>query len=372
MSQPVEKRTKTITDIPLTNRRIPLIIDGQLQRFNYDNLNIWKSDYDFVPWKINSMLRDNEGRQVLGVSIGNDKAVATTFHVETGRLVADNERVVTIESEDTGKLYVPFLEGVAKAAQINQIPVGIAVAGVINESQIIHAPDLHEFMQVVKREYDGDFSYFFPTLAAVNTTTQASIKAIALHGDRIHGPKRGIVFISNDDSLNGGVWKDGMIFPMEPGHVPALDTMGVTQGCKKRGGMHVCVEEAGASNKGVENLWLQLADKPSSELSPLEAYKQGHSVATNLYKNSARMTATAIAGMARSVWLMQGDNDTTLALDGNMFHIPSYSSQVMQILHHNLGFEPPFFFTQPYSPTVAAEGAAIAALVNQEKSKHRR
>lgn len=330
---------------PLTLRAIPRIANDQLRRFHYDTLAIRKTDQGFSTEILRRVLQQSEGQEVWGVSIDAEQLVAVPFHVQEGQLVADTDRINSVASEGSGIHYFPLLETISKGTQLDRPPVGVATAGLLRNTELLAFPELPDFRRELRREFDADFQYIFPTLAAVQNISQASVKTAALQAETDFEQKRGMLFVSNGfDSFHGGVIKDGMVFAMDPGQVPAIDE---------------------AYDSDVNHL------ATGRHLKEQLTHTQDSNEQQAIFDDSANLTATAIAGMARSVWLLQGENDTTIALDGSTFAYASYGLRVMQILSQNLGFEPPFFFTAPLSPNIAAEGAAIAALVSLAIQKAR-
>lgn len=347
----------------LTIRPVPRFLSGQLDKFTQENLRA-RVARKFDASSTLDALRENEGQRIIAVDIGGDKLSVVTFQIHHGLLVQDEQESASVQST-SGFDYLPLLEYAAGRAAQHSIPVGVSFAGPVDGTTPTAYPNVQVFGAELVAKYGGDFANLFPTLHAFDNDAVTGAIAGAVEAHRHYPEGKAMIYIINGSGFGGAILKDGVIIATEPGHqevVGALNRFGQNKPCGVLSDDYVCIERIAASKAGIEDLWAKLAMAPMDGRQISKQYLLGDSLATDLYDNSAQLTAHAVRGMANAFDLFREQSDTTVVFHGGAMKVVGYGSRVIQILQKDLGWKPTMVLTHNFSSNACSDGAALAAL----------
>lgn len=353
----------------LTSLPIPYLQVEQLQQFSKESIMARPIEH-FSTSEAMDAIRSQEGKPIVSIDFGGDKAAEIIWTVSDGSLIPE-EAAIIVKKEDGGKNYLPFFETIAEAAKQSGMDVAISFGGPLDGTKPISIPNAPELFAAMQRKYDGDFANLFPTLQAVNNDAQAGIKAAALAVQRelINtgrlDPDGSIMFPINGGGFGLALLIHGQIIATEVGHVPVIDILNQyrqQKPCGMLGRPYVCIERVAASGAGIESIWLQQTglDVRGKEINETY-YQHGNRLAHDLYENSAVLIAHGLIATASLEGLLKQPMDTAIVYHGGGFRVPGLSERITQIVGRQR-YIPPTLMTDTISKNACAEGAVIAAL----------
>jgi predicted NBD/HSP70 family sugar kinase len=301
-------------------------------------------------------------RQVIAVDIGGDRIRAARYTTSDGALHRGGERALQSRG---GAGYLSFLEGIAREAAAENLPVGISSATKMAGSVIARTVNLPIFRDEMRAAYGGDYARVFPGRSFVANDTITGIcgtaTLLALRGEAADH----VGFIICASGMGGSVIASGTAIHVEVAHVPlaeALNPLGQATPCGVEGRDYVCVERVAAARAGIEDLWQQRTGEALDGRALGRLYEDGNALATLLYETSALALAHAIVGLAERYAFP--DRDSTVVLHGGNFEIARYRDAVQRCLAGIPGPHPRLVFSRDLSPNTCLDGAAILGLLD--------
>lgn len=344
----------------LIDRRVPALVSDQIASFSPETLRA-RAVRRFDPRITHEVLTSDTSNEVVAIDIGGDKLMVATYRVRNGRLGVDRDAAV--HQRQGGQGYVSYLSSLA--AQTTA-PVGISFAGPTDGTRLLGAPNLPIMFNDLARAYAGDFANLFSSVALANDA-EAGIMAASVEAVRRHPATCDVVYLINGSGLGGAVLTDGTIVASEPGHIevdPRLNPFRVAKPCGLLGSTYVCVEDVAASKAGIECTWSRRREESVDGRTIAARYLAGDPFATDLYDNSALVTAHVVAGLVSAFRLRPAR--TTVVAHGGIFQVPGYGERVCSILTGN-GLSLRLLFTKDFSVNACLDGAAIAAVLRKER-----
>ncbi len=341
---------------------LPTFVPEQVAAYQSDAL-MTQAVCRFDPSAAAAALRD--GRQVIAIDIGGDKIRSARYTVQDGLFRRDDERV---RQSRGGAGYLDMLEGLAREAEREDLPVGISSATKMDGSVIsrtVNLPILHEEMRT---RYGGDYARIFPGRSFVANDSIAGICAAATHLARQGVPVEHVGYIICASGMGGSVIADGVAIHVEVAHVPladALNPLGQKAPCGVEGRAYVCVDRVAAARLGIEDLWRQRTGEPLDGRELGRRYEAGDELATTLYETSALTVGHVIAGLAERYAFPDGEG--VIVLHGGNFEIARYREAVKRRLSGIPGRHPRIVFSRDLSANTCLDGAAILGLVAPER-----
>ena len=340
--------------------RLPAFVPEQVAAYRTAEL-IVQPVCRFEPAAV-SALRD--GRQVLSVDIGGDKIRSARYRIRGGLLTRVDER----ETQSRGGAgYLVILEGLAREAEREDLPVGISSATKMDGSVIARTVNLPAFRDEMRARHGGDYARVFPGRCFVANDTVAGICGAATLLAQRGEPAEHVGFIICASGMGGAVIVDGAATHVEVAHVPlagALNPLGQTTPCGVEGRAYVCVERVAAARAGIEDLWRQRTGEAVDGRELGRRYEAGDELATVLYGISALAVAHAVVGLAERYRFPDGG---VVVLHGGNFEIARYRDAVTRCLSGMPGRQPRLVFSRDHSANVCLDGAAILGLLRPER-----
>ncbi len=349
-------------------RPTPLFTPDQMKRYTPDAI-FARHAAAFNPAHALEILNrpDLQGSAVLGIDIGGDKFQSQQYRIMDGRLSPDihTQGSKIVSSKENQDKYIEYL----KKLWATGIPIGLSIAGPMDDTRIIDLPNLSVLKEAMQTDYEGDFANIGINAVAndaVAVTMGGSVAALT------EAPStRSVIVGINGGGWGGAVIKDGQIWAAEMGHTeadPMIDPYDGTyaEACGVNGAEFTCLEKMAASGAGIERLWARITQGEKIDGRKIaERLKNADSLAINLYDSAAIGTAMGLLGFAKVFDLRDDAEGTAYVLHGGAFRVPHFGQRVEQILEANLGYKPNVMYTESVSPTqnIGLEGAAIAALM---------
>lgn len=345
----------------LSAQPIPELMPEQVNAFTPDALHA-RPLAQFDPVATLETMQTQEGALVDAIDLGGDKALHVRYEVHHGRLLPVGDPAVHQSNNGVG--YLDFLEGVSLRAVTDGVPVAVSFAGPTDGTVPTDGPNVRTFLAELTDRHGRDFARLFPTLKAVANDAVAGLMTGAVEARRWQLPARNVIYIINGSGFGGAVLQNGLVIAAEPGHVKVMEQLnefGQERACSMFGQQFVCIERVAAGKAGVEALYEQTTGNAASGYEISAKYQAGETIPTELYANSALITAHAVAGIGEAYELWNRPGDTAVVFHGGIFHVPDYTRRVMQITGKYLGYTPPSLETHTFSAFACAEGAATAA-----------
>jgi len=345
----------------LVQRPVPTLIPEQVDQFTATSIEA-RVTRSFDPlWAQNALVRGT-AREALAIDIGGDKLISARYGTHDGKLRPND---VEVRQNEGGRGYVKHLEELAGRARRDKLKVGISFAGLTEGTKLMAAPNLPVLFCDLRDRYGLDFANLFPSVVVANDA-EAGIMAASVEVIKRHRAARHVIYVINGSGLGGAVLTDSTIFACEPGHIkadPKLNPFKTNKPCGLLGRTHVCLEGVAASKAGIEATWLQQRGEPSSGRQIAARYLLGEKDpdALRLYDNSARVTAHAVAGLAKA-FRIRLDRACFVA-HGGIFQVPGYGERVLSILDAAGSSPLGALFTSHFSTNACLDGAAIAAVL---------
>jgi predicted NBD/HSP70 family sugar kinase len=342
------------------------LVPEQVRRFTLEDIRV-RSGRAFDARNALREFRERDGETVLAVDIGGDKLMAAHFTVRDGSLRLAG-RMPTLHG-DEGRGYLGMLRDLAAAARAEGIRTGISVAGPVSGTRLEAGPNLAVLAGELQAGYGGDFAGLFPSVAVANDA-EAGLLAAAIEAARRYPGSRDVIYVINGSGLGGAVLAGNHVYAAEPGHVAVVDELNSVGGirqvkpCGLDGATHTCVEAVAASKAGVEDMWRMAMGERLSGRQIAAMLAAGNALARGLYRNSARITAHVVLGLAAAFGLLDGQEGSEPAVivgHGGIFQVPGYGEWLAASLDRALGQTPRILFTKDFSDNTCLEGAAILA-----------
>lgn len=335
----------------------------QIDRFDLESLRAKRA----LTFDIN-LLRGRlsyGSRAAIAIDLGGSKATSATIIV--GRDFNTAIDISTLQTRN-GEGYLKFLEQIYQKSLRTFTPVGISTAGVVEEQRLANASHLSHFLNDLG-EHNGDFSRVFPTLlkTVANDAVAGSVGSY-IEALRQFPNTKQIIYLINGSGLGAAVIKDGIIWSMEPGHVEAVSELNPydqKEICTLTNVPTSCIHTL-TSGIGMENLYFKLKQTgekiDGEELARRSSH--GDELATDIYQNSARLTAATIRGIESAFGIAANHSDTTIVCHGGTFNAGAYRDAVVKLLDDNPSFKPQIIFTKDFSQNACLVGAALAAIMS--------
>lgn len=325
----IERRTEI-----LTHRSTPNLLPSQLERFSPESLRARPTGIFSVEQTLNS-LRQSDGSTVWAIDIGGTGVKAQQATIAGGRVnfVGDGIFVpVEGEGERKGSNYVDALGKIRQKIGDDATPVGISVAGIVENGNLLESPNLKAFTHDL--EEAGGFDKVLGRHVAVQNDAAAGLIAGAI-GAATHGLSyENMIYLINGGGIGGAALVDGNIISLEPGHIPVdgkLNPFGVTAPCGFLGQPFVCIERL-ASMGCIEDIWKRIMREKKSGKEIAERMYGYNKLAAHLLDNSATIVAHAIEGIRSSLNL--DPNKTLVVAHGGGFKTKGMVERIDQILRN--------------------------------------
>ena len=356
----------------LTNIEVPPVVDEQLALFTPEALQI-QDGIPFDPSTVLSQLLSFEGKHLIAIDIGGHKIAIREGYFVQGRFTIDGGSVLNVDEpiQGDGENYLTVLEHLAKVTRGRELPVSISTAGLVEKTSLRWSPNATGTVEQLNRRYQGDFANLFGEgMVAVMNDAIAALKRGAVTFKQMDKNIQNVILIIFSSGLGGAELWNNSIFPQEPGHVRAVDSLNpfqVQTPCKVHPEF-VCLENISASGALEKTYPVIHGDqRTGEELSEIYQNGLGNSVARWLYERSAFVYAHAVLGMSLRHGLLSRSEEgkTAIAFHGGATRVPDFAERVMQIVDHHIGFTPQFLKTHeacPETGNACLDGAAIGAI----------
>lgn len=353
--------------LSLIENPIPRIDHDQIEKFTRESIHADAVTSLDLEQAANALAK-KEGSLVIGADFGGDKGVTQLFVIKNGQLIPD-ERYSDFVQGDYGEKFLESLEKTAKFAKENNIPVGISWGAPLDGTKPQYHPKMKAFHAVLQEKYQGDFAVLLPTLAACYNDGPAGLISGALEAKRQYSSDT-ILFPINGGGLGLAALVNGEVISTESGHieaVPSLNTYNRTGECGVFGSKYVCLEMLGANKAGIEAQWEALTGSRISAKVIEDKYREGDTLAADLYDHSAWVVSHMVLGAAKALGIDTGNNSTAIVAHGSAFKFPGYGSRIQQIITNETGSKLGFIMTKDYiapSSNACLDGAAYAAVIH--------
>lgn len=352
----------------LTELHVPQFLDAQIDQFQLDKIHAEEVGR-FDPQEAYAKLKNLRGKRAVGIDIGGNKLISEVFSVDAEARIVIEEGFGDLKKDGLGVGYLASMESAAAYAKAEEIPAGISIGIPLDGSKPEDSNKLPVLLKELKEKYGGDFANLFTVPLACLNDGPAGLMSGAIEAHRVTEKVNTVILLINGGGIGAAVLKDGVITETLAGHVPVipeLNIYGASRPCGVFDAMHVCMENVGSNERGIEQIWEQ---KTGTHLSAVEIEKQftgnqpDGALSLELYDYSALILAYTAKGLAKTFGINLSDPAVAVVCHGGAFKFPDYGNRVRQILQNNGNATVNLLLTKDYSQNACVDGAAIAALL---------
>lgn len=333
----------------------------QLEWLSFENIH-QKEVGDFDLNAIEARLRNSDGRMAYAVDMGGDKIVAQIFESVNGHMSATSE-MMTARS-NSGKGYLEFLEEVASQALSKNLPVGLSIAGPVEETVLHVAPNLKIFADEFESMYQSDFAKLF-SHPAVQNDAVAGLMAGAVESLTRFPTTKNVLYIISGSGFGAALLKNNKIYALEPGHVAIPDEINmfdISDVCGIFGNDKPCIEKIASGKAGIELTYEKVNGNRKSGQTISDLARNGDELALSLYDNSARVTSIVVNALGQIYELFENEAETSVVFHGGVYNVPGYTKRLEQYLERDMESKLQILYTKSMGNNACLEGAAISAL----------
>lgn len=360
-----ETTVRNKTEI-LKHRRVPNLLSSQLERITPESL-LARDTGPFSVENTVKLLGNAEGRTMWGIDIGGTGVKARRAIVTDGQVKFIGEELfypVQGEKENAGLNYVGALEQICKEIGDDKTPVGISVAGIVDNGKLIDSPNLKAFTRELEEK--GGFDKVLKRHVAVYNDAAAGLISGAIGAAQNGLSFENIIYLINGGGIGGAALVNGRLISMEPGHIEVdrhLNPFGVTEPCGFLDRQHVCIERLSSMGR-IEDIWEQLQGERLTGKQIAERMYGYNKLAAHLLDNSAVIMAHGIEGIRQSLNLTP---DKTLVVGhGGGFKVSGMVDRIDQVFKNHRKNSDLQLTIKPTSAfgidNACLTGAAIAAV----------
>lgn len=344
-------------------QEIPTIPQDQIDKFSdFDSIHAAITG-EFSPSDLAEKLSQKVGSKVIGIDSGGGSIRGGVYRIEPdGSLATTSEYSEKTEAEN-GEGFLSLLERYAAYARENNLPVGISYGGPLEGSRPIYHPKIPELMDELGKKYKGDFANIFTTpLSVLNDGPAGLIRGVDMvYRSGIENPI--VFYLINGGGLGLAVYKDGVLYSTEAGHVecaPGLNAENADRPCGIYGN-YVCLENVISNKQGMERQWLAKTGNFLTGKEIEDKFRDKDPLAQALFEQVATAQAAMIQGVANVFDVEIDDPRFSIVVHGGMERTPNIRKRTAQILWQNKSPYKNILFTEEFDPNACMYGAALMA-----------
>lgn len=329
----------------------------------------------FDPDWATKALEKSKNQEVIGIDIGGDKYFEDSYTVQDRSLRPKNQ--ITRIHAPSGKGYLSQMQKTSSLAAESDTPVGLSIGLKMNGTRPdnIEEDKLIDLRNELQDKYNNDFARVLPRKHSCLHDGSAGVICSAVNAQGVFKNKiDNIIFLINGGGISGAIFTKNTIFTSESGHVPLareLQRYKDSRPCGIFGHTHKCIENAAGNKRGIEYYWQQETGVAKSAIEIEKEFTENGpnaKLALELYDHSATIMAHLAVGLAQTFEIELASKNTAVIGHGGAFKFPDYGARIKQIIEKGLDSKIQLASTPEFSSNACAEGAAIAAIVDNAGS----